>query len=527
VAGAYTESPYSTPGSLESFTLIDLNGDEILDVLIFVTLPGGAQGAYVLYGNPDGSLQSPVAVNGPLSPESAVSADFNGDGIPDLAVTSPGGLSIQLGGAGGVFEVYNSSATNVLPTGVLGQPYDAGIAAAGGTRPYIFQITGGAAPSGLSLVTNRLNSGADLFGTPTSGGQFSFTVTATDALGHTASSTFSIAISNSPISFGTQTLPGGVVGQTYGYTFVVSGGIGSLTFIYPNAITPPGLALNANGTITGIPQVAGQYSIPVTVTDSTNQSASQTVSLLITTTNPNLPGRNPGVFRGGQWWIDFNGDDVWTEGIDLLFTDGQPGDIPVLGDWTNTGVQRYGVFRQGQWWENTSGDRNWTAGLDTVFTYGQVGDVPIVGDWDNTGRQRIGVFRGGVWWLDINGDNQWTEGVDTVFTYGQPGDIPVIGDWTNTGVQRIGIFRNGQWWLDLNNDHQWTQGVDTVFTYGQAGDTPIVGDWTGTGVTRIGVFRGGQWWLDINGDDQWTQGIDTVFTYGQPGDIPVLKRPPF
>ena len=66
---------------------------------------------------------------------------------------------------------------------------------------------------------------------------------------------------------------------------------------------------------------------------------------------------------------------------------------------------------------------------DTMFYYGYAGDIPLVGDWDNTGKQRIGVFRSGQWWLDRNGDHSWTNLVDEVFTYGFAGDIPVLTPW--------------------------------------------------------------------------------------------------
>jgi len=225
-----------------------------------------------------------------------------------------------------------------------------------------------------------------------------------------------------------------------------------------------------------------------------------------------------GVFRGGEWWLDRNGDTLWTPPQDAVFIYGQSGDYPIMGDWDNTGWMRSGVFRGGEWWLDMNGDGIWDPAHDVEFTYGFPGDIPIVGDWDHTGKQRIGVFRHGEWWLDMNGDHLWTGAPDMVFSFGQAGDYPVIGDWDNSGWQRVGIFRNGQWWLDVDGDHL----PDTMFYYGYAGDIPLVGDWDNTGQQRIGVFRIGQWWLDRNGDHSWTNLEDEVFTYGFAGDIPVL-----
>ncbi|HXR77419.1 MAG TPA: SBBP repeat-containing protein [Bryobacteraceae bacterium] len=250
--------------------------------------------------------------------------------------------------------------------------------------------------------------------------------------------------------------------------------------------------------------------------------AGQRISVTIQGTGGAYIGGKIGVFRSGAWWIDRNADNNWTAPEDAVFAYGYAGDIPILGDWDNTGKLRIGVFRSGEWWVDLNGDNSWDPVHDAVYSYGQAGDIPVVADWNNTGRQRIGVFRNGQWWVDLNGDHIWSAGVDAVYAYGQAGDIPVVGDWTNSGMQRIGVFRGGQWWLDMNGDHTFTLAADSEFVYGIPGDMPVMGDWDGTGRQRIGVLRNGDWWLDIDGDHQWTNQSDRVFTYGFPGDIPVI-----
>lgn len=522
----YAASTFILPaGGVNSLNWVDLNGDGILDLMVQTTLPGGSNQAYVLYGKTDGTLQNPVTMGS--GGNVAAFADFNGDGIPDMVLGTSSTVSIQPGGSGGPLAVYNGTSNNTLPNGTLNVAYSTQITGAGGVRPYSFQITAGQQPNGLKLTVNRLGSGAYLAGTPTVAGNFTFTVTITDATSHSATANFSLAVINSPVNIPLQVMPGGVVGTSYQYSIVFTGGSAPFTFSYPGAAAIPGLSLNSNGTITGIPQQAGSYTIPVLVTDAANQTATQSITLFVTQTNPSAAGRNLGLFRAGRWYIDVNGDHLWTPGTDLSFIFGQQDDIPVLGDWTNTGVQRYGVFHNGTWWLDLNGDRTWTADQDIVFTFGQPGDYPIVGDWDNSGHQRIGVFRGGVWFLDMNGDHQFTPGVDVSFIFGQPGDIPIIGDWTNSGVQRIGVFRNGQWFMDINNDRNWTLPEDRLVSYGMIGDYPVIGDWDGSGITRIGVFRNGQWWLDMNNDYRWRLPDDQLVLFGQTGDVPVLKRAPF
>ena len=69
-----------------------------------------------------------------------------------------------------------------LPNSTVGAPYSQTISASGGTEPYIFAVTAGLLPPGLTL-TSSSPSTAVLSGTPTTAGSFSFTITATDANG--------------------------------------------------------------------------------------------------------------------------------------------------------------------------------------------------------------------------------------------------------------------------------------------------------------------------------------------------------
>ena len=43
---------------------------------------------------------------------------------------------------------------------------------------------------------------------------------------------------------------------------------------------------------------------------------------------------------------------------------------------------------------------------DEMYTYGQPGDIPVVGDWNGDGKDEIGVYRSpGRWYLDYNGNH--------------------------------------------------------------------------------------------------------------------------
>lgn len=78
-----------------------------------------------------------------------------------------------------------------LPDGFVGDPYNQNITATGGQAPHTFTLTAGALPDGLNLST----AGA-LTGTPTTQGNFAFTITATDANTDTGSRNYAIQVAD-------------------------------------------------------------------------------------------------------------------------------------------------------------------------------------------------------------------------------------------------------------------------------------------------------------------------------------------
>jgi hypothetical protein len=237
-----------------------------------------------------------------------------------------------------------------------------------------------------------------------------------------------------------------------------------------------------------------------------------------------VSGWYPIAFANGLWdldvWHDAGYDGTaWTLTATMF---GQTGDLPIVGDWTNSGTTKIGIFRPstGTWYLDTNGNGRIDAG-DRQFTFGQAGDIPIVGDWDGTGTVKAGLVRQGKFILDLSGHMSGiaTGKQDITSIFGIPTDIPVVGDWVGSvqpGVTKIGVFRNGTWYLDMNNNHQW-DAADQYFVYGQAGDTPLVGDWDGSGTPKVGVSRSGNWMLNISGDHTYRVGLDTQFYYGTSG----------
>ncbi|MFN7973827.1 MAG: putative Ig domain-containing protein [Acidobacteriota bacterium] len=176
-----------------------------------------------------------------------------------------------------------SLAPATLPNGTQGVPYSQTITASGGTAPYSFAVTAGSLPAGLSL-----SAGGVLSGTPTTPGTSSFTVTATDSGGCTGSRAYQLTIDCPTITVAPASLPNGTVGVPYSQTITASGGTAPYTFAVTSGALPPGLALAANGVLSGTPTAVGTYNFTVTATDANACTGSLAYALTI-----NPPGCNP------------------------------------------------------------------------------------------------------------------------------------------------------------------------------------------------------------------------------------------
>lgn len=160
--------------------------------------------------------------------------------------------------------------------GEAGAPYSCQLTASNGTAPYVFAITAGSLPPGLSLNTST---GA-ISGTPLSGGSFGFTAQVTDSLAATASADCSIAIIGGVgLTCSTCDNPA-TVGVAYSCGLIATGGTPPYIFTVVDGSLPPGLGLDPNyGVIFGTPTTAGNYSFTIRVTDSLGSTADATCGI--------------------------------------------------------------------------------------------------------------------------------------------------------------------------------------------------------------------------------------------------------
>ena len=93
----------------------DVNQDGFPD-LVVVSSTGAVA---ILYGNGSGSFSTSSTSLGVTGVTGAVTGDFNGDGIIDLAVASSSGMQIFLGTGGGAFTAGASYLSGVTPTRIV------------------------------------------------------------------------------------------------------------------------------------------------------------------------------------------------------------------------------------------------------------------------------------------------------------------------------------------------------------------------------------------------------------------------
>ncbi|NMO14329.1 endonuclease [Pyxidicoccus fallax] len=106
-----------------------------------------------------------------------------------------------------------------------------------------------------------------------------------------------------PPSLTTQALPDAYVGRQYSTTLVATGGVPPYTFSVTQGSLPQGLALSADGVLSGTPTATGTSTVTVTVRGADAQTASRELTLSVR----EQPAAR--LFTVGQWNLTYFGDD--------------------------------------------------------------------------------------------------------------------------------------------------------------------------------------------------------------------------
>src|SRR5690606_9081638 len=256
-------------------------GDAGTTTAVFtVTLSGASvQTVSVNYATADGTAQagsdyvgaSGTLIFAPGTASQTLVITINGDLVTEADETfvvnlaSAANATILDGSGQGTItndDIPVAIAPATLAGGTAWTAYSETISASGGTAPYSYAVTAGALPPGLTLASSGI-----LSGTPTTAGSYTFTVTATDAPGRTAARTYTLTISAPVIVLSPATLPGTAAGAAYSQTVSASGGGAPYTYAITAGALPPGLTLDASGTLSGTATMTGTFNFVVTATD--------------------------------------------------------------------------------------------------------------------------------------------------------------------------------------------------------------------------------------------------------------------
>jgi Tol biopolymer transport system component len=251
-------------------------------------LPNGVQGV---------NYAAPISATGGLAPYGL--ALGNGQLPPGLALGINGLGGVPAAGGSYAFEVQGRDAaappqtttrpyqvlileitTKTAANGIIGQHYHQALIVVGevGRETWALAPTSAPLPPGTGIPPGS----AVINGTATQGGVYTVDLQATDqdspARTHTQRLTIRI------LEITTNGLPDGTEQQPYSQQLAVTGELGAVTWALApgSGPLPPGLTLDADGTIGGTPTQTGTFPLTVQVSDSDSPARTHTRDLGIT-----------------------------------------------------------------------------------------------------------------------------------------------------------------------------------------------------------------------------------------------------
>lgn len=178
---------------------------------------------------------------------------------------------------GSAFDSPLTITTTVLPTGQVGDRYEAQVVAAGGDGAENWAIHAGQLPNGLDLD----GSTGRIVGTPQNYGSFGIDFLVTDADGNTDSATVTLAV-NGPVEVMDSELPSGYQNDQYTYQLTPAGGNGTYRWFLDPMSIPDGMTFSdVDGTLAGAPTAHGAFLLPIRLEDTAGHQTSHTLRLVV------------------------------------------------------------------------------------------------------------------------------------------------------------------------------------------------------------------------------------------------------
>lgn len=179
-------------------------------------------------------------------------------------------------------------------------------------------------------------------------------------------------------------------------------------------------------------------------------------------------------------------EDLLGETDVAAFYFGDPGDVPLSGDWDCDGEQTPAQYRRSTGFAYLR-NSNSQGVADSSFYLGDPGDVPIAGDFDGDGCDSIGVYRPSEARVFVK--NSLGPGTaEFSYAFGNPGDVPFVGDFDGDGVDTVGLHRPSTGLVYFRNSHS-AGPADWDFIFGDPNDRIIAGDWNGDGRSTVAAYR--------------------------------------
>ncbi len=326
--------------SINDVTVIEGNAGTVNAVFTVTLSAASGQSVQVNYATADGTATQPADytnTSGTLTftagqTTRTITVPVIGETVPEanetFFVNLSGATNATISDNQGLGTISNDDVPvtvnpATVPNGTVAVAYSQTITASGGVAPYNFAVTAGALPTGLTL-----SPGGVLSGTPTAGGSFNFTVSATDSSPFpgpfVGSRAYTLVIAPPTISLPATPLAGGTLGAAYSAAITpASGGTAPYAYAVTVGALPGGLVLNAaTGAITGTPSALGTFNFSITATDSSTgtgpYTATQAYSIVVID--------NPPIANNGTLTVAYN---AAATPVPLNITGGTPTSVAI------------------------------------------------------------------------------------------------------------------------------------------------------------------------------------------------------
>ena len=326
--------------SINDVTVIEGNAGTVNAVFTVTLSAASGQSVQVNYATADGTATQPADytnTSGTLTftagqTTRTITVPVIGETVPEanetFFVNLSGAVNATIADNQGLGTISNDDVPvtvnpATVPNGTVAVAYSQTLTASGGVAPYSFAVTAGALPAGLTL-----SPGGVLSGTPTAGGSFNFTVSATDSSTFpgpfAGSRAYTLVIAPPTISLPATPLAGGTLGAAYSAAITpASGGTAPYAYAVTAGALPGGLILNAaTGAVTGTPSALGTFNFSITATDSSTgtgpYTATQAYSIVVID--------NPPIANNGTLTVAYN---AAATPVPLNITGGTPTSVAI------------------------------------------------------------------------------------------------------------------------------------------------------------------------------------------------------